>query len=114
MKNTLPNGKVFRSNSGEEYGPIRSVQGKLPNELLKSPIYEAIAEDSCGNYFISNGTNISFWDHETTYITLLASSFPEFLANCVEPSETELKAGQVESVWIDPEFAKEMGLDKKP
>jgi hypothetical protein len=104
-------GKVFQPSPEEEYGPIRLVQGGLPEELK---VHNVIAEDSCGNYFLRDGERILFWDHETSEITNLAPSLIEFSAKCVEPDSVDLEEGQVESVWVDPEFAKEMGIEKKP
>lgn len=104
-------GKVFQLNPDQEFGPVRAVQGDLPEELKGQNV---IAEDSCGNYFLKNGELILFWDHETSEMTNLASTFIDFYSKCVVPTEVELEEGQVESVWVDPEFAKEMGIDKKP
>lgn len=104
-------GKVFQLNPGQAFGPIRPIQGGLPEELEGQ---NAIAEDSCGNYFLKNGESIVFWDHETSEITNLASPFIEFSGKCVEPIEVKLEEGQVESVWVDTDFAKEMGIDKRP
>lgn len=111
MKLSSIEGKVFQLSPEEEYGPIRPVQGGLPEELKDRNV---IAEDSCGNYFLKEGKSIVFWDHETSEITNLAPSLIEFSVKCVEPNDVELKEGQVESVWVDPEFAKEMGIENKP
>ena len=104
-------GKVFQLSSNEEFGPIRPVQGDLPEELQN---LKAVAEDSCGNYFVLVGEGVSFWDHETSEIVNLASSFNEFATNCVVPEDIELSEVQVESAWIDPEFLKELEINEKP
>lgn len=104
-------GKVFRSSSGSEYGIIRKTTEPLPEELSESDV---IAEDECGNYFVQANLEVHFWDHETRESTVLARSINEFIAGCIAPSEMELEPGQVESVWVDPEFAKRFGIDPKP
>jgi len=104
-------GKVFELNSNVEFGPIRLVQGNLPEELQN---LKPIAEDSCGNYFVLVGEGVSFWDHETSEIVNLASSFKEFSTSCVEQEDIELSEVQVESAWIDPEFLEELDANEKP
>ncbi|MBT8292314.1 MAG: SMI1/KNR4 family protein [Eudoraea sp.] len=104
-------GKVFTTSEGEEFGIIREAKAPFPEELSKMKV---TAEDECGNYFIVIDGKVAFWDHETSEKIILANSIEEFISGCAEPSKVELKPGQVESVWIDPEFAKEMGIDEKP
>jgi hypothetical protein len=67
-----------------------------------------IACDSCGNEIVLalDGGAIGFWDHELEDPpTPLAPSLDEFLAG-LERAERppNLKAGQLISAWIDPEF----------
>ena len=106
-------GKVFKHpKTGEEYGVIRSAEkdGNLPNEICNG---ELLATDECGNYFIIDSKScIHFWDHETNYQTYLAKDLEEFLKYCVESEPLDSVNVKVESVWIDPEFAKMHGLDK--
>ena len=70
---------------------------------------QVIAVDDCGNYFVNVQDRIYFWDHELGEREFLAKSLEEFLLGCVAPTEVELLPGQVESAWIDPEFAKQFG-----
>ncbi|MDU8357801.1 SMI1/KNR4 family protein [Pseudomonas syringae group sp. J309-1] len=72
----------------------------------------AIAEG--GNYVVidlNQGQSVFFWDHEKpAEMTFLASDIQEFLNGLVpfDPDSIELKEGQVESVWIDPDFLKSL------
>ena len=104
-------GKVFTTSKGEEFGIIREAETPLPEELSNLKV---AAQDECGNYFFVIDGKVAFWDHETSEKVILANSIEEFITGCVEPSEVELQPGQVESFWVDPEFANEMGIDKKP
>ena len=58
--------------------------------------------------------SIVFWDHETDDITTLAPNWNAFVAGCAAPTQVELDERDVRSVWIDPEFAKEQGVDAPP
>jgi hypothetical protein len=110
-------GKVFiRPGGGEEYGPIRLPrQGARCFSRLDGSSFEALAEDSCGNFFTAmEDGGIWFWDHETDDLICLAGSVSEFVKGCenrlpVESSPVELDEKQVKSVWIDPKFAKSIG-----
>ncbi|WP_211233691.1 SMI1/KNR4 family protein [Zooshikella ganghwensis] len=104
-------GKIFTSNHGTEYGVIRKSQEPFPVELAKSNI---LAEDDCGNYFIEVNGGIHFWDHEIGDNEFLAKSMEEFISNCSAPEDVELESDQVESVWVDPEFAKQFDIKPKP
>ena len=100
-------GKVFRNPNGDEYGVIRTLQVSRPKEFEG----EVLAEDSCGNFFVllpSGG--VIFLDHETNETTLLAESLAVFCSALLKPETMVLREGQVKSVWVDPEFAKEFGL----
>lgn len=100
-------GKVFRSQEGDEYGVIRAFQGSRPEGLQG----EVLAEDGCGNFFVVlRSGGVAFWDHETNAATLLAESLAAFSAGLSEPEPVVLQPGQVQSVWVDPEFAKTFGL----
>lgn len=93
-----------------QYGKIR------PSEVVDHPgaIHGAdvFAEDDCGNAFlVSPSGAIEFWDHETDEKTELAPNWNAFSKHCHEPEPVELDESQVESVWIDPDFAQEHGLD---
>jgi len=102
--------KVFRTAGGEEYGVIRALQGNLPIDLNK--LLEPFAEDSCGNYFVLRAGFVYFWDHETGDTTFLAASIDQFIEALVAPTPVKLREGQVKSAWINPEFAKKLGLKK--
>jgi len=104
-------GKIYTTSRGEEFGIIREAKPPFPEELSK---LQVAAEDECGNYFIVIDGKVYFWDHETRENVILANSIEEFTSGCVVPTEVVLQPGQVESAWVDPEFAKEMGIDKKP
>jgi len=101
-------GKIFKTNKGEEFGIIREASAPFPDEIASQNV---LAEDGSGNFFLLKKEGIYFWDHETNKKMLLAVSIEEFISGCVEPSENELQPGQVESVWVDPEFAKEFGVE---
>jgi hypothetical protein len=68
------------------------------------------AEDGCGNCFTVSKSDgrIWFWDHETGNSILMAPNLTAFLVALTKMPEVELEPGQVKSVWIDPEFMKEM------
>lgn len=103
--------KVFISESGTEYGVIRKASAPFPEELHGSNI---LAEDESGNYFIKVHEGIYFWDHETGESNLLANFIDEFVSGCSAPKDVELVPEQIESVWVDPEFAKQFGIKTKP
>lgn len=73
-----------------------------------------LSEDECSNYFIEISGEVLFWDHETNKQKVLSSSLNEFISICETPSEVELDPGQVESVWVDPDFAAKFGIKPMP
>jgi hypothetical protein len=99
----------YDSELKREYGAIRPIEGEVRSP---SPSMEPFAEDECGNLFVvdQNG-KIHFWDHEVDELILLAGDFEWFTGNCVKLPEVKLKDSDVESAWIDPEFAKSLGID---
>ena len=103
-------GKIFVDNNNENFGTIRHFSGTIPPEsnIEKD---RPIAEDDCGNLFVLRNETVCFWDHETNEITELARNIFDFKNSCIEPPEVELDQNQIESVWVDPEFAKEFGID---
>ncbi len=107
-------GKVFTSpSSGRTYGVIRELQGKPPVDFPTG--WTPAAEDECGNYFaVSAAGAVGFWDHETGEIELIADSVLRLYENSAAPGDVELKPGQVKSAWIDPEFARKLGLKDAP
>lgn len=102
-------GKVFRSQDGESLGLIRNTNGPFPAEIKNENIF---AEDECGNYFLERTGAVLFWDHETSETIKLSNSMDEFVAGCVVPEGVELEPENVISAWIDPEFAKQHGIEK--
>jgi hypothetical protein len=52
-----------------------------------------------------------FWDHETDDMAHLAHSISDFVARCTDPPRVELKPSQEKSAWIDPAFAKSLGMN---
>ena len=104
-------GLVFINSRGEEFGGIRETNPPYPDEILE---YKIIAEDESGNYFTLESDKVCFWDHETNDSIILANSISDFIEGCSQPSAVELKPEQVESAWIDPDFAKQFGVSKKP
>lgn len=66
-----------------------------------------------GNYVLIDFDNgcISFWDHEEPYKNyILADNIKDFIDN-IEPFDTdtvELSEDQIESVWVDPSFLKQL------
>ena len=114
MKDITPIiGKEFTSKlTGEGYGVFRTCAAGLPEGFSPSKFGAPFAEDDCGNLFTqAKDGRICFWDHETNDLTIIAASWDDFAKACVEPQKVELKEGQVESVWINPEFAKKMGIE---
>ncbi|MFS0737086.1 SMI1/KNR4 family protein [Sphingomonas sp. 1P06PA] len=68
-----------------------------------------------GNYVFIDGRRggrVRFWDHESPDDMIdVAPDFESFL-NAIEPFDpdtVELKPGQVEKAWIDPDFLKQFG-----
>lgn len=104
-------GKVFISQNGMEYGAIRKCEGNYPLEISGATV---LAEDESGNYFLDMNGAIFFWDHETSEHVYLTNSLDDFIAGCATPSVVDLKPEQIESAWIDPEFAKQFSIKPKP
>jgi hypothetical protein len=94
----------------EQYGPIcRSSRTYFSK--FDGTSFEALAEDSGGNYFTTTEDGaVCFWDHETDDLVRLASSVSEFANHCIERPPVELNPSQVKSVWINPAFAKSLGV----
>jgi hypothetical protein len=86
--------------------------GDFPEGYSIDSFGSPFATDACGNLFTTKDeSTIYFWDHETDEAYLIAASFEELLAGVTEPASVELREDQVKSVWIDPEFAKQFGID---
>ena len=103
-------GKIFIDKNGTQYGIIRKPKVPFPTELSHMDI---LAEDECGNFFVKLHNAVWFWDHETTNIVLLADTVDEFINGCRSAENTEIDADKIISAWIDPQFAKEFGIDPK-
>jgi len=73
-----------------------------------------VAEAEGGNYVVidlDRNQAVYFWDHEEPgNMTNLANNIYEFLEKLTpfNPNDVELKEGQVESAWIDPDFLKNL------
>jgi hypothetical protein len=104
-------GKVFVDPvTKQTYGVIRRSSSTHFSNLddIRFPI---LAEDGCGNYFtVTEDGAVRFWDHETDDLVRLANSVSDFATQCVDPPPVELDPNQVKSVWIDPAFAKSLGM----
>ena len=105
--------KEFHSKlTGNVYGEFRECSDVLPADYTIARFGKPFAEDGGGNLFtqMDNGS-ICFWDHETDDLFVISNSLEEFVTGCTEPTEVKLKPGQVKSAWMDPAFAKEMGIE---
>jgi hypothetical protein len=94
-----------------EYGPIRIPPTPTTFSRLDRTSYDVLAEDESGNSFTKTEDGaVWFWDHETDELVHLASSVSEFVTNCTDPPPIEVNPDRVKSVWIDPNFAKSLGM----
>lgn len=102
-------GKTFIDKNDDWYGSIRELSEPLPTDV---DVGNAVpfAEDECGNLFVLKNSKAFFWDHETNELLELASSLNDFIAGCVDTPEVKLDSRQVISAWINPEFAKGLGV----
>ncbi len=105
-------GLIFtHTDTGEEFGCIRP-RVDAPDHPARRTRWEPIAEDDCGNAFIvSPDGAVAFWDHETDDIIPLAADWPTFVRGCAVGKPVILDPSKIKSVWIDPSFAKEHGID---
>ncbi len=107
--------KEFTSSLSDDcYGIAEPFDGDLLEGFSITSFGEPFAYDDCGNIFTIKNSKIYFWDHETDEIILISMNWEEFVLGCTEPEEIELDEEQSGSVWIDPEFAKEQGIDNVP
>jgi hypothetical protein len=104
-------GKELESKlTGLCYG-VRECGTRLPEGFSDSKFGAPIAEDDSGNIVtVLPGGSVSFWDHETDQLTVIASSWDEFASGWVAPKPVNFEPGQVKSGWIDPDFAKSIGI----
>ena len=106
----LPKRDTFKT-GGDEFGvhTLFPVQSWRPHtEPCRQPGSLIFAEDDGGNFFLyAPDGSVSFWDHETDDETVLATSVEQFCDSLVEPTPVVLRAGQVKSAWIDPDFLAE-------
>jgi hypothetical protein len=94
---------------GTEYGPIRAFEPYPGIHPAIAPGRELIAEDSCGNFFIlASDGSVLFLDHETAVVTTLAQNWDSFVSGCKPPRVIDFDSSKIKSVWINPDFAKEM------
>lgn len=108
-------GLVFvHPQTSDEYGPIRACDSANGHPAARDG-WVPVAEDSCGNAFVaSQDGRVAFWDHETDALVQLAKNWKTFSFGCSVETPVEIDPSQVESVWIDPDFAKEHGIDVPP
>jgi len=103
--------EYFSPFTNEGYGVGEVFGGQMPEGFSVEVFGQPFAYDSCGNLFTENEKKeICFWDHETDELHVISENWKAFESGCSEPDPVELKEGQVKSVWIDPEFAKKMGI----
>jgi hypothetical protein len=103
------------NDSGVNYFiPLSDVvdESKYIGVVERNIIPIAVAEG--GNYVVvacQENFSIFFWDHEKKdELIFLANGIYDFLStlNPFDPDSVELKDGQVESAWIDPDFLKSL------
>lgn len=93
--------------------PCKDVVKELKHIDYISEDIIPIAWAECGNYVLLNLSNgkIFFWDHEIPAKQIeLALGILEFLEKLkpFDINSVELKEGQVNSVWIDKDFLKNL------
>jgi hypothetical protein len=115
MLNTVI-GKVFlHPVTRVEYGQIRIPSIPTTFSTLDGTSYDALAEDGCGNYFTRTKDGaVWFWDHETDEFVSLAGSVAEFISHCTDPQPVDLDPDRVKSAWINPNFARSLGMKVPP
>jgi len=114
-----PETNIFEVGGTNESGvngfiPVAEILKERANldELQTTAFPIAWAEG--GNYVFLDAQSgeVYFWDHEQPSKPVqIAPDFDAFL-NLLEPfdpSSIQLKPGQVQSAWIDPEFLKSLG-----
>lgn len=114
-----PETNIFDVSDNNESGineliPLSKIieERKFLDHVGESVYPIALAEG--GNYLVidfAQGSSVYFWDHEEPEnLTLLATEIYEFISKLkqFDPDSVELKEGQVESAWIDPDFLKSL------
>ena len=111
--NAFPVNGISNFGGVNEFTPVKEIIGEREYfETIGEHAYP-VAISAGGNYVVLNqghGGAIFFWDHELDEFSIIASSFDEFL-DMLEPfdeSSVELAPGQVRSMWIDPNFLKQL------
>lgn len=114
-----PETNIFTVGKDNESGvneliPIPRILGERKYLDCVGDMVIPVAEAEGGNYIVidlARGQTVYFWDHEDPQnMTKLADGIYEFLDALMpfDPESVELKEGQVESAWIDPEFLKSL------
>ncbi len=114
-----PEANIFDVSDNNESGineliPLSSIveERKLLDHVGEYIYPIALAEG--GNYLVvdfSKDSSVYFWDHEEPEnLIVLATDIYEFISKLkqFDPYSVELEEGQVESVWIDPDFLKSL------
>jgi len=113
-----PETNVFKISEDNDCGvdrfiPVSKIRDEIKNIDHVSSTKIPIAWAEGGNYILLDleSEKISFWDHEIPEEQYdLAANINTFIEQ-LEPfdsSTIELKEGQVESAWIDPDFLKNL------
>ena len=100
--------------NGVTYGLHEPFAGQLPEGFSRAEFGEPFFHDECGNLFTELASGeLGFWDHETDQVEVLASSLDELfhLVSEYSPTEDAPESPDVVSAWIDPDFAREQGID---
>ncbi|WP_444959735.1 SMI1/KNR4 family protein [Microbulbifer sp. VVAC002] len=114
-----PESNIFKLTKNNSSGvnkliPVSEVlnERKYLDHVGKGVFPVAVAEG--GNYVVidlDKNQEVYFWDHEEPQnMVKLAGNIYEFLDSLIpfDTNSIELKEGQVESAWIDPEFLKRL------
>ncbi len=113
-----PEANVLKISENNDCGvdrfiPVSKIKDEIKNIDHVSSTKIPIAWAEGGNYLLMDldSGKISFWDHEIPEEQHdLAPDISTFIEQLepFDPSAVELKEGQVESAWIDPDFLKNL------
>ena len=93
---------------------VRQIQDELDRYGTRLPgSWIPVAYAEGGNLvLLASDERVFFWDHELEDrqpLFALAADFPRFLSDLrpFDPASTELRPGQVQSAWIDPDLLRD-------